>query len=106
MNLNRKPKRYASKALLKMIFGVKSEILLIYVILGILLAFLVIATIGISMTGNSKQQFCQENGWQEHMTLQSETTTNYCHTEGKLSQPFVCTSDLARQRCVFLEALP
>ena len=82
----------------------ENPFLLIYFILGMLVVFLVIATIDISMTGNSKQQFCQENGWKEYIEPDRESRFYYCHSEGKLSQSFFCNGNPLNYKCYFVEA--
>lgn len=76
----------------------------IYAILGILIAFLVIILIGMSMMENSKQQFCQENGWKEYIEPDRESRFYYCHSEGKLSQSFFCNNNFLNNKCYFVEA--
>ena len=77
------------------------------IVMGLLIALFFALMIWGAFTAFAvKDQFCQDKGWQEHIYLQNNKVANYCHTEGKLSQPFICSTDLARQRCFFVEELP
>lgn len=69
-------------------------------IIVVLVGLLVICIISIAVMENSAHQFCQENGWQEHIFYKEEYR---CRTEGKLSQSFFCNDNPLNYKCYFVE---